>query len=131
MQEGQTPLHKTADFGHLDLSTYLIAQGADINAADEVNIIYLLNLFYNRALVLSLSQNGETPLHKAAEDGNLPICQLLVDNGCEVSKQNKVSISIALTNIYCLTIKLVVPPRMGTLLCILPSERRVAKSAPF
>ena len=39
-------------------------------------------------------QDGESPLHKAAEQGHLGIVRMLVENGASLSMQDKVSIVI-------------------------------------
>ncbi|GAA5994703.1 uncharacterized protein JCM10292_004304 [Rhodotorula paludigena] len=66
--EGETPLHKAAHRGHLDVCRFLIASGADVNAADN---------------------DGWTALHNAASHGWLDVARLLIDAGASVDQPNK------------------------------------------
>ena len=67
-EEGITLLHTACGSGHFDLVQFLIGQGADVNAGDEV---------------------GDTPLHRATsmKDG-LTISKLLIENGADVFNVN-------------------------------------------
>ncbi|KAK8059177.1 hypothetical protein PG996_009107 [Apiospora saccharicola] len=60
-----TSLHNAVSAGHLNMTSLLIARGADINA------------------VIKFAEDSfaVTPLDLAAEDGNLELCQLLYDLG--------------------------------------------------
>ena len=63
-QEGFSPLHRSASFGHAEVSKLLIAKGADVNA-------------YNT--------NGWTPLHSAAYSGEAEVSELLIAKGAKVN----------------------------------------------
>jgi uncharacterized protein len=57
-----TPLHAAVAGGHSDVSAFLIARGADVNAADA---------------------GSHTPLHIAAENGQLPVVEALLARGAD------------------------------------------------
>lgn len=62
--EGWTPLHWAALYGHKDISLFLIAQGADIDATSKI---------------------GETPLMVAAECRHQNVFMLLLEAGAQTS----------------------------------------------
>ena len=51
-------------------------------------IIDLILLFI---LFLIIPQNGQTPLHAAAEKGNIDVVRLLFENKANINAQSKVS----------------------------------------
>ncbi|CAK9253192.1 unnamed protein product, partial [Sphagnum jensenii] len=59
---GDTPLHRAAEKGHLDVVKYLVEKGADVKAANKY---------------------GYTPLHWAASSGKLDIVKYLVEKGAD------------------------------------------------
>ncbi|MBN2444343.1 MAG: ankyrin repeat domain-containing protein [Spirochaetales bacterium] len=66
---GDTPLHKAATGTNtLSVAQFLIDKGASINAK-----------------VSSGSDEGATPLHRAARSGNLQVARLLVENGADIN----------------------------------------------
>jgi ankyrin repeat protein len=95
--EGFTPLGLAAFFGHLDALKVLLENGADVNATSP-------SRFANTALDAAVagdhpdvvkallaargnpnvrSEANFTPLHKAAEHGNLEIVRMLLDSGAD------------------------------------------------
>ena len=62
-EEGLTPLHLAASWGHKEVAELLIGNGADVNTKDI---------------------DGWTPLHKAAWQGRKEIVELLIANGADV-----------------------------------------------
>ena len=43
-QDGYTPLHIAAEYGHTEIASLLIGNGADIDSKDEVSIlVYICN----------------------------------------------------------------------------------------
>lgn len=67
-ENGQTLLHHATDAGDLALSQALVKQGYDVNAA---------------------ASNGETPLHKAAWHGWVPLVKFLLDKGAKTDSNTK------------------------------------------
>src|SRR6056300_309557 len=66
--EGDTPLHRAAQYGHTQTAIALIERGADVNATD-----------YDEA----------TPLHLAVQYGHTEIAIALMDRGADVHAKNK------------------------------------------
>ena len=63
MDDGQTPLHLAAIYGHSGISQYLLNNGADIKAQDI---------------------SGTTPLHEAVRYGNIEIARQLLSKSADV-----------------------------------------------
>ena len=61
---GSTPLHIAAIHGNIEVCTYLIISGAELNAADS---------------------DGRTPLHYAARNGSVHICRKILQNKADVN----------------------------------------------
>lgn len=97
--EGFTPLGLAAFFGHVDAVKVLLANGAAVDVTDK-------SRFRNTALDAAVAANRTdvvrilldaganvnvrdasryTPLHKAADNGNIEIVRLLLDRGADVS----------------------------------------------
>lgn len=64
MDDGQTPLHLAAIYGHTGIAQYLLNRGADIKAQDI---------------------SGTTPLHEAVRYGNIEIARQLLSKGADVN----------------------------------------------
>ncbi len=62
---GLTPLHEAARTGRMDIAELLLANKADVNAADN---------------------DGDTPLHQAAELGHKDVVALLLANKADVNR---------------------------------------------
>lgn len=65
--DGQTPLHFAAIYGHEAITSYLLEQGASIKAKDVL---------------------GSTPLHEAVRYGHTEIVNLLLDKGSDPNSQD-------------------------------------------
>lgn len=63
-EEGYTPLHYAAYFGHVEAARYLVGIGADLTA-------------------ISLDPLRSHPLHAAASSGHATIARLLLDAGAD------------------------------------------------
>jgi len=75
-----TPLHISAEFGHLEGMKSLVERGADINIRDDNNnnntVLHLAAVAVNVDIIKGISVNltdtdGSTPLHISAEFGHL------------------------------------------------------------
>lgn len=76
-----TPLHIACERGNLELITYLVEHGADINAkTDPTKDILLSGYRYN---------DGTTPLHIACKSGRLEIIKYLAEHGAEINIINE------------------------------------------
>ncbi len=67
--DGQTPLHMAAIYGHTAVIRYLLERNAMINAKD---------------------MSGATALHNAVRYGKLDIAELLIQNGADVNAQDSI-----------------------------------------
>ena len=65
--DGQTPLHFSAIYGHDAITEFLLQNGASVKAKDVL---------------------GSTPLHEAVRYGHKNIVQLLLDNGADPNSQD-------------------------------------------
>jgi ankyrin repeat protein len=94
-----TPLHSAVTNNHLELVTYLVEKGADINARDEYKRTPLHDGHRNINMVTYLVENGasinvhdcwnKTPLHYAISYGSLDIVKYLVEHGANINARNK------------------------------------------
>lgn len=66
---GESALHLSAEFGHVELMHWLLELGADANSADN---------------------SAETPLHRAAEWNHLACARALLERGADASRPNHV-----------------------------------------
>uniref|UniRef100_H2YS48 Uncharacterized protein n=1 Tax=Ciona savignyi TaxID=51511 RepID=H2YS48_CIOSA len=66
--KGFTSLHYAAAYGHLDMASLLLGQGADIHTCDKI---------------------GMTPLHLAAKSGSLEMVKLLIVAGASTKGETK------------------------------------------
>ena len=71
MTFGETPLHRAAEKGHLDIVQALVKGNADLN---------------NHGMDFWMCF-GETPLHRAAANGRLDVVKFLIDAGCDMDRQ--------------------------------------------
>lgn len=74
--DGVTPLHVAVLNGHLEIVKLLIADGANVNAK------------YNDNIVPCMFCRGGTPLHVAAFYGRKDIAELLIASGADVNAKN-------------------------------------------
>ena len=95
--DGYTPLHYAAYFGHLDAARYLVSLGADVHAvsldplrntplhaAAGSGHRELVRLLLEAGADLEARQTGDwTPLHAAAERGHAAVVALLLERGAD------------------------------------------------
>ena len=98
--DGWTPLHLAAAFGHVDVVNALLSHGAEI---EQRSTNYMNNTALAACTAISRSHEiaeellrrgadvntrqtgGFTPLHEAASQGSVDLCQLLLDHGADIS----------------------------------------------
>ncbi len=100
-ENGYTPLMSALQMGHADVASYLIRQGADVEArsnsgrtalmwAAENDQKELVDLLLSKeAQVNAIDGNGNTPVHLAAERGNVDTVRMLVEAGAQLELKNK------------------------------------------
>lgn len=69
--EGETALHRAAEYGHLELVRLLISHGAEIERRDHSPV------------------GPKTALHIAAHNGHVPIVEELLQNGADVTTRGE------------------------------------------
>ena len=92
-QYGETPLHYAALFGYVEVATLLLDCGADKESNNKVSLhasASMLPLSRSRG---AGSQDGSTPLHRAALNGKLEVAALLLDRGADKDAKSKVCLS--------------------------------------
>jgi ankyrin repeat protein len=94
-----TPLMKACWDGHMEIATYLMDQGADVNAADESGTTSLSNaiqrdrpafvqLLIDRGAKLNVKDSRQfTPLTQAAAAGNDEVLRILVKAGADLKAE--------------------------------------------
>lgn len=99
---GFTALGMACHFGNEEIVRYLLLKGADANQASEngyaVNPLYtavssnfeaIAKLLVEGGAEVNIVQAGnQTPLHAAAENGNIEMLILLLENGASVDVKN-------------------------------------------
>lgn len=112
--DGWTPLHLAAFFGHLELTQALLDRGADVNARSTNSMkntplhaaaagghIELMRLLLTRGADANASQEGGwTALHSAAQSGNRDMVELLLAQGAKINSRaanNQAPLDLALT----------------------------------
>ena len=83
-----SPLEVACQNNHLQVAQLLIINGADVDHQNSVcnNIIIVFIVFK-----MVLSQNGVTPLHKAAYRGHVELVKLLLFSPAKLNTKNIVS----------------------------------------
>ena len=75
-EEGDTPMHIAATFGHFDMVQWLIHAGAEIDAWDP---------------------EGQMPIHSAADGGHLDIVRFFLTMGVDIDQPDRVDGSTPLS----------------------------------
>lgn len=97
ISHGCASLHWASRFNRMQAAKFLIAQGADVNARDNLGITpvhyaalcghydMVEMLLLNKADVNAFDDQGLTPLHMAAQYGHARIVELLLSYGANIS----------------------------------------------
>jgi ankyrin repeat protein len=99
--DGNTPLHFAAYYGHLEVCRILLERNVEVDSRNKHGYTPffrawksgrnpdILQLFLDyHADVRVYDDNGNTPLHFAAEIGNLKLAQILLGRNADVNSQN-------------------------------------------
>ncbi len=112
--DGWTALHLSAFFGRPDITTILLANGADVNARSQNEMhntplhaaaagkqIQVASVLLNQGGDVNARQHGGwVPLHAAAQNGDSELVHLLVSLGADVkarAENNQSPLDLALT----------------------------------
>lgn len=87
-EDGFTPLHLTAFFGHEDTAEILMEAGSDSNHVAAGNTAIAKMLLESGADPARKQHGGYTPLHEAAINGNYEIVKLLLEHMCVINTRN-------------------------------------------
>jgi len=97
---GRTHLHDAASFGHLELVSFLLAHGAEIDAkaksgktplhwAVQMSHRKVTEALLDHSADINVADNsGKTPLHLAAHNGDEIIVEMLLKNLAEVNSSD-------------------------------------------
>ncbi|KAE9619647.1 hypothetical protein Lal_00038167 [Lupinus albus] len=107
VEDGDTALHLTCLYGHLECVQLLLERGANLEAKDDDGAIPLhdacaggftqiVQLLFNKAndtehikrMLESVDSEGDTPLHHAARGEHVDVIRLLLSNGASPTKTN-------------------------------------------
>ncbi|XP_063960680.1 uncharacterized protein LOC135155490 [Lytechinus pictus] len=98
---GQTALHIAAENGHIDITSYLISKGVEVNeegkrggtalhlAVQNGHLDVMKYLINQGADVNKGDTTGWTALHIAAEKGNLDVTKYLISHGADVNNGDR------------------------------------------
>ena len=93
-QNGWTPLIVAARNGDLPVVEYLVENGADMEAKNNVNdvisSVWDHSYVTHEYMYLWMKQGGWTPLILAASNGHLAVVEYLVENGADMEAKNDV-----------------------------------------
>eukprot|EP00057_Strongylocentrotus_purpuratus_P029946 XP_780286.3 PREDICTED: ankyrin repeat domain-containing protein 39-like [Strongylocentrotus purpuratus] len=106
--DGWTALHGASQNGHLDVTRYLISQGAQMNkgnndgrtalhiASHKGHLDVTKYLISRGAEVNKEDNNGRPPLHGAAQNGHLDVTEYLISQKAELDQNDLKAIHLAI-----------------------------------
>jgi ankyrin repeat protein len=99
---GRTALHKAVGEGNIEMVKLLLANNADVNVQDTLHQFTPLHSAVSRSVAELLIANGAnvhartdkvsgsaTPLHNAAQEGQLEVAETLIAHGADVNAKNE------------------------------------------
>ena len=88
-----SPLQTACQNNHLQVAQLLIINSADVDYQDSVcnNIIIVFIVFK-----MVLSQNGHTPLHRAANQGHIELVKLLLSSHAKLNIKENVVLTLVI-----------------------------------
>ncbi|KAI8379069.1 ankyrin repeat-containing domain protein [Radiomyces spectabilis] len=93
-EDERNALHWAAMGGRLDVVEYLLNEGANVNAADDLRLDMVMsyNVYLNTALIRVSKMKVDKPhcAHYAASKGNVEVCRLLLEHKAAVNAINKI-----------------------------------------
>jgi ankyrin repeat protein len=104
-KESETPLHKAAAQGHMDVVNYLISKGADIDARNNANQNPLLHAaYYGKTEVVKFLLDkgadfktpdiyGRTILHYPVREGYEDVVEILLSKGMDITVEDGMGVS--------------------------------------
>lgn len=95
-QHGATPLHYAVQVGALQTVKLLIKYKVDVNATDSVisDVVLYMQIRVKTGVTINKTnlhwQDGWTPLHISIQTRNRDIVKVLLVNGADKTRKNKV-----------------------------------------
>ena len=87
-KDQSTPLHVSAENGHLNIVQWLVENGANINEKSKEYLCYTTFFLMNKN-THTLDESKRTPMHSAAKYGRLETLKFLVSKGQDVNERGK------------------------------------------
>ncbi len=78
-----------AQEGHAEVAGFLLDKGAFVDFPDEVWIVKH-HCPTPIAILLSVTQNGRTPVMQASQEGHVDVINVLLDHNAKVNNQTEV-----------------------------------------
>ena len=85
VQYKKTPLHQAASNGHKEVVSFLLKNGAKIDALSQVCPHMITFICFNHSQFV---QYERTPLHKSASSDHKGIVSILLENGVQIDAQD-------------------------------------------
>ena len=95
---GGTSLMIACKTNHLQIATFLIQKGANINGQAKVVNCYCFHINY--IIVEIFPQSGFSSLHFASQEGHRAVVQLLIKSQAKLDIKNNVSVELLVACMY-------------------------------